>query len=359
LLGDKFGRVKAIVAMAAIWSFATLGSALAANYEQMMLARVLIGVGEAAYGSVGLAVVLAVFPATRRASLTGAFMAGGLFGAVLGVALGGVVAVQLGWRWSFALMAIFGLVLVVLYRAFISDEKLEANRHADTAGRPAAGQPRAKLSSLYSTPAVILAYIGSGLQLFVAGSLYAWLPSYLNRSYGMAPDKAAGVAALFILIMGVGMIACGAVTDRLTRAVPIRKWTTAIVYAVLSLAFVGAAFAAAPGPAQLLLLAVGAFFAAGTTGPAGAMVANLTPESIRATAFGTLTFANNILGLAAGPFVVGILADRFGLDVALKMVPLVSVLTIVVLLAGRRAYPSSLQRVAPIEVASNHDGTSR
>jgi MFS family permease len=89
------------------------------------------------------------------------------------------------------------------------------------------------------------------------------------------------------------------------------------------------------------------------------MVANLTPESIRATAFGTLTFANNILGLAAGPFVVGILADRFGLDVALKMVPLVSVLTIVVLLAGRRAYPSSLQRVAPIEVASNHDGTSR
>jgi MFS family permease len=128
---------------------------------------------------------------------------------------------------------------------------------------------------------------------------------------------------------------------------------------VLSLAFVGAAFAAAPGPAQLLLLAVGAFFAAGTTGPAGAMVANLTPESIRATAFGTLTFANNILGLAAGPFVVGILADRFGLDVALKMVPLVSVLTIVVLLAGRRAYPSSLRRVAPIEVASNHDGTSR
>ena len=359
VLGDRFGRVRAIVAMAAIWSFATLGSALAANYEQMMLSRVLIGVGEAAYGSVGLAVVLAVFPATRRASLTGAFMAGGLFGSVIGMALGGAIAVQLGWRWSFAVMAIFGLVLAVLYRAFISDRKLDAHRHPDNAVAVSGGRPRAKLSSLFSTPAVILAYIGSGLQLFVAGSLYAWLPSYLNRSYGMAPDKAAGVAALFILIMGVGMIVCGAVTDRLTRAVPIRKWTTAIVYAALSLVFVGAAFAAAPGPAQLLLLAVGAFFAAGTTGPAGAMVANLTPESIRATAFGTLTFANNILGLAAGPFVVGILADKFGLDVALKMVPLVSVLTIVVLLAGRRAYPASLKRVAPVGVAASHDGTSR
>ena len=68
-----------------------------------------------------------------------------------------------------------------------------------------------------------------------------------------------------------------------------------------------------PGGAQLLLLAVGIFFAAGTSGPAGAMVANLTRESIRSTAFGTLTLANNLLGLAAGPLVVGILADRFGL----------------------------------------------
>ena len=359
VLGDRFGRVKAIVAMAGIWSLATLGSALAANYEQMMLSRVLIGVGEAAYGSVGLAVVLAVFPATRRASLTGAFMAGGLFGSVLGMALGGTIAVQLGWRWSFAVMAIFGLVLAVLYRALISDKLLDAHRHADSVAPVAAGQPRAKLSSLFSTPAVLFAYIGSGLQLFVAGSLYAWLPSYLNRTYGMAPDKAAGVAAVFILVMGVGMVVCGAVTDRLTRVVPIRKWTTAIVYAAMSLVFVGAAFAAAPGPVQLLLLAVGGFFAAGTTGPAGAMVANLTPESIRATAFGTLTFANNILGLAAGPFVVGILADKLGLDVALKLVPLVSVLTIVVLVAGRRAYPSSLRKVAPAEVVPSHPGTSR
>ena len=345
VLGDKFGRVKAILAMATIWSLATLGSALAANYEQMMLARVLIGVGEAAYGSVGLAVVLAVFPAHRRASLTGAFMAGGLFGAVLGVALGGVVAVHLGWRWSFAAMAIFGLVLVALYRIFVSDEKLLAHRHADSAPTATGSQQRARLSSLFSTPAVIFAYVGSGLQLFVAGSLYAWLPSFLNRSYGMAPDRAAGVAALFILVMGVGMIVCGAVTDRLTRVVPIHKWTTAIVYVAVSLVLVGLAFSMTPGPVQLILLALGSFFVAGTTGPAGAMVANLTPESIRATAFGTLTLANNLLGLAAGPFVTGLLADRFGLDVALGVVPVVSVLALAALIAGRHAYPSSLARV--------------
>jgi MFS family permease len=347
LLGDRWGRVKSIVLMASIWSLATLGSALSANYGELMLSRVFIGVGEAAYGSVGLAVVLAVFPAYRRASFTGAFMAGGSFGSVIGVALGGALAVHFGWRWSFAAMAILGLVLVVAYRALISDKKLEAHRVAGLAdGEPvAAPGGRAKLRTLFSTPSVIAAYVGSGLQLFIAGSLFAWLPSYLGRAYGLAPDKAAGIAAIAILFMGVGMIVCGAVTDRLSRTVAIRKWTTAIVYAATSLVCLGVGFSMPPGGAQLLLLAVGVFFAAGTSGPAGAMVSNLTHESIRATALGTLTLANNLLGLAAGPLVTGILADKFGLVGAMKIVPVVAVGALIALLIGRKFYVRSLAKV--------------
>jgi MFS family permease len=353
LLGDRWGRVRSIVLMATIWSLATVGCAIASNYEQLMLARVFIGVGEAAYGSVGLAVVLAVFPAHRRASFTGAFMAGGSFGSVLGVALGGALAVQLGWRWSFGVMAILGLVLVVLYRAFISDKKLERFRVSDVAVGEPVSVPggRAKLRTLFSTRSVIYAYLGSGLQLFIAGSLFAWLPSYLYRTYGLALDKAAGLAAIAILFMGAGMIICGWITDRLSRHVSIRKWTTAIVYSLVSLVFLGSAFQMQPGRAQLLLLAIGIFFAAGVTGPAGAMVSNLTHESIRATAFGTLTLANNLLGLAAGPLITGILADRLGLESALQIVPVAAVGALIALVLGRRAYPASLAKVAAPAVA--------
>ncbi|MEF9417288.1 MFS transporter, partial [Ralstonia solanacearum species complex bacterium RW470] len=134
LVGDRWGRVRAIVVMAALWSLATLGCAVAAGYGQLLAARLLIGVGEAAYGSVGLAVVLAVFSARRRASLTGAFMAAGSFGSVLGVALGGVLATQFGWRWAFGVMGIFGLVLAGLYWAFISERKLAAHKIDEGAG---------------------------------------------------------------------------------------------------------------------------------------------------------------------------------------------------------------------------------
>ena len=75
------------------------------------------------------------------------------------------------------------------------------------------------------------------------------------------------------------------------------------------------------------------------------MVSNLTHESIRATAFGTLTLANNLLGLAAGPLITGILADRFGLETAMQLVPLAAVAALVFLVLGRRAYPASLAKV--------------
>jgi MFS family permease len=198
---------------------------------------------------------------------------------------------------------------------------------------------------------VLCAYIGSGLQLFVAGSLFAWLPSYVGRAYGLAPDRAAGIAAMAILLMGVGMIVLGMVTDRLSRRVPIRKWTTAIVYSAVSLVFLGIGFSLPAGGVQLLLLAVGVFFAAGTSGPAGAMVANLTAEPLRATALGTLTLANNLLGLAAGPLVVGLLADATGLVTAMRFVPLAALAAVVFLYLGRLAYPLSLRRLQTGEVA--------
>lgn len=345
LLADRWGKVRSLVLMAVLWSLATLLCAVASDYGQMLGARFLVGVGEAAYGSVGIAIVLSVFASRVHSTLSGAFMAGGSFGSVLGIMAGGVIAVQFGWRWAFATMAIFGLVLAAVFAVLVSERRLA--RHSVDAQAPVQATPnyRAPISTLFTNPAVLCAYVGSGLQMFTAAVLLVWLPSFFNRYYALGPDRAAGVAAGLVLLVGTGMVVCGMITDRVARNEPARRWTTAIVYCAISLAGLGIGFRLDAGAAQLVLVGVGAFFAAGSSGPAAAMVARLTHTSVRASAMGTLTVANNLLGLALGPMVVGVLADRFGLLAALQYAPLVYLGAIAALLLGKRQYPAGLRKL--------------
>ncbi|MFF8913313.1 MFS transporter [Streptomyces sp. NPDC015032] len=345
LLADRWGRVKSLVIAATVWSLATLGCAVAASYDQMFLGRFMVGVGEAAYGSVGIAVVLSVFPVTLRATLSGAFIAGGAFGSVLGVSIGGVVAQQLGWRWAFGVMGIAGLVMAAVYGMVVKEKRLGAGAGAGS-GRSGERAPiRTLLPRLFSSVSVLCAYIGSGLQMFIAMALLAWMPSFLNRYYAMPTAKAGVVAGAFALITGTGMILSGFVTDRLSRRNGARKWTVAIVCSLGSLVLLTVGFQLPVGPPQLLLIGVGTLLSNATAGPAAAMVANLTPAAVAATAMATLTLANSLLGLAPGPAVTGMLADHLGLLGALRLVPCVAALSGVAFVIGRLRYEHDLRRL--------------
>jgi len=353
LLADRWGRIRSLVLMAGLWSLATVGCAVSASYGQMFAARFFVGVGEAAYGSVGIAVVLSVFPAHLRATLTGAFTSGGAFGSVLGMAFGGVVATHFGWRWSFGAMASFGLMLVAIYPFVVTEKRLAPKKPTATGEhlRKLNAPPALKtlLPGLFSAKSVVCAYIGSGLQLFIMGSMLAWMPSFLNRYYDMAPDRAGVTAAIFVLITGVGMIGCGILTDRLSRNFAVRKWAMAITYCLVSFALLMIAFRLPAGLPQLVLIGAGMFLVVGTIGPAGAMVANLTHPTIHATAFATLTLANNLLGLAPGPFVTGMVADRIGLLGAMQVIPFIAVAAAAAFAVGQRYYADDLRRLGALK----------
>jgi MFS family permease len=348
VLADRWGRVKSIVLMAAMWSLATLGCALSASYGEMLLARAFVGVGEAAYGSVGIAVVLSIFPARLRATIAAAFMAGGAFGSVLGMALGGAIAAHLGWRAAFGAMAALGILLVILYRVFITEKRLAPLQpdvlcQAQNAG--VSKSLRALLRDLFSTRSVVCAYVGSGIHLLVPAAVWAWMPSFLNRYYDMPAGKAAMSAALFVLATAFGMVVCGNLADRFSEHQRERKWSTAIAFCLICFALLTIGFRMPAGAMQLVVIGAGMFFCAGATGPSGAMVANLTPPSIHASAFATLTLANNLLGLAPAAVLTGILADRIGLLGALQLVPFAPLVAAAAFFIGSRRYADDLERV--------------
>ena len=336
LAADRWGRVKSLTAMAVLWSLATLLCAVAGSYQQMLAGRVLVGVGEAAYGSVGIAVVVAAFPKRLRATLSAAFMAGALLGQVLGVGVGGAVAATHGWRMAFLAIAVSGLALAILYPILIGEQRL-----AEIA-RQAGQQPYErkqgfpKIGSLFAGRTVKCIYIGSGLQLFVAGALPAWLPTYFNRYYNLPVDRAASLAALFLAICGVGMVVCGLVSDRMFSR-PEQRVKLAVGYSLACAVLLSAALMLPAGPSQLIMLGLAIFLAAATAGPAGAMVAGLTPAAIHGTAFATLTLANNFLGLAPGPIVTGWLADQVGLLGALRWLPIASLAAALVFVCARQS----------------------
>ena len=346
LAADRWGRAKSLALMAILWSLATLFCSIAQSFPAMLLGRALVGVGEAAYGSVGIALVISVFPQRLRATLSAAFMAGGLFGQVLGVALGGQIAAAHGWRPAFMVIGVSGLVLGLLYPLFVRDQKIA--EIAGTSGAPSASLRLGALKQLFASRSVKLAYLGSGLQLFAAGALPAWLPSYFNRYYHLPLDQAGQRAAVLLLICGVGMILCGILSDRMTRSRPENKIRLAMFYSLGTAASLVFAFALPAGPAQMMLLALAMLLVAATTGPAGAMVANLTPLALHGSAFATLTLANNVIGLAPGPILTGRFADSFGLLGALHLLAIPCLLAALVFALMQRSYLADLRPNADV-----------
>jgi MFS family permease len=320
-VADRVGRARSIAAMAIVWSLATVACGLCQDYGQMMLARLAVGVGEAAYGSVGVALVVSVFPVNMRAGIVGAFTAGGLFGSVLGLASGGLIAAHLGWRWAFAIVGLAGLVLGVIYPLIVRERRVPALA-APAVGGAAGGVLQRLRLAIFPSRATAWTYLGSGVQLFIPAALMAWAPSFLNRYHGMAPSRAAMVSSALVLAGGVGMIGCGALADRLSRGRPERQLKVAAAYSLATAALLALTLQLPAGGLQLVVLAAAMTLASGTFGPAGAAIAAGAPAEAHGTAFAALTLANNFLGLAPGPYLTGAAADRIGLLHALQLAPL-------------------------------------
>lgn len=344
---DRWGRVKSIAAMACLWSLATIACGLATSYGQMFAARTVVGIGEAAYVTAGGAILMYAFPARLRSTVMGVFLGGALFGSVVGVAMGGVVATRVGWPWAFISVGAPGLILALLYLVLVRDYKTVGLTNTSADARNMSWREIARAS--LGVRSTIYGYIGGALQLFASAAIVSWIPSYLNRYYSLPPEQAAMKAALIVLVGGIGMSCGGFLADRLSVGDVRNKLRVPGGYAICSALLFAAAFALPEGRLQFTLIVMGALFVGGHMGPVAALAAELNHPGLRATALSVVTVVYNFLGLAPGPFVVGALSDRFGLRAAMMAIPVVSVGAAISFLIGSRYLPEDLRRFERID----------
>ena len=346
---DRWGRVKSIAAMACLWSLATIACGLATNYGQMFAARTVVGIGEAAYVTAGGAILMYAFPPKLRSTVMGLFLGGALFGSVIGVALGGVVATRFGWPWAFIAVGVPGLIVALLYPLFVRDYETVNLVSATADDRNMSWREIVKAS--LGVRSTIYGYIGGAFQLFASAAIVSWIPSYLNRFYALPPEEAAMKAALIVLVGGIGMSGGGFVADRLSVRNARNKLRVPGGYAICSGLLFAAAFALPEGRLQLVLIVAAALFVGGHMGPVAALAAELNHPGLRATALSVVTLVYNLLGLAPGPFVVGVLSDRFGLRAAMMVIPVACLVAAICFLLGSRYLPEDLRRFELVEKA--------
>jgi MFS family permease len=352
LFADRASRVKSIVVMATAWSLATISCLFTRNYGQLLALRGMVGVGEAGYGSVGSALIASHFPSRMRGALMAGFFASASVGSVLGVMLGGVIAARWGWQAAFGVVGFPGLVLALLYLKVKDYRTVELTPRLTKATRSTGNVARAIVQAMVRSRTMLWVCVGGAAQLIVVSAVWSWLPSFLNRVHGIAADQAAVKAALVVLCGAIGSVVWGAVVDRAGARRPRAKLQVMALVCIASLLVLGAAFGAshlglALSPQrQFALIALGGFLMTCTVGPVTAIVIDVIHPGIRATGASVLALFQNLFGLAAGPFLAGVLSDAWGLQSALTALPAFSVLAALAFLLGSRTYEADLQRAS-------------
>jgi predicted MFS family arabinose efflux permease len=309
LLADRISRTRLIAFGVVFWSLATFLTGFAGSFAMLLVARALVGVGEASYAPAAQSMISGAFPPASRARAQAVFAAGMLIGGTLGQAAGGVVGEAMGWRPAFFLVGVPGLILALLILRLPEPP------------RP----PRTELvplGALFRVPAY-LAMIGSGvLVTFASIAMITWGADFVVRFKGFGLREAGVSLGLTVLAATVpGVIAGGWLADRLQRLWP---WGRVVGTAVAFLA--GAPFGVLALYAETRVVLLGAFFAGAFFlsfyhGPVTAVIHDLMPVRAHATSVGFYMFVTQLIGGTAGPWVVGRLDDvadlRAGLVLAM------------------------------------------
>jgi len=320
-LADRRNRRNLIAIGVAFWSLATAACGLARNFWQLFVARVGVGVGEAALSPAAYSMIADSFPASRLGRALSVYTLGAFAGMGLAFVIGGAVISSVAsgsavvlplvgalrpWQMVFFIVGLPGLLVALWVLTLTEPVRREA--------APAGNEPGLKLLLRYMRAhwrAYAAHLAGFALLGIVLNSLTAWTPTLWIRNFGLTPGEAGLRLGLLIVIFGTGgVIAGGWWSDREQRAGRVDgPMRAGVVSAMGSLVFGAVAPVAIKLDLMLLLYAPLVFFSTFAWGAAPAAVQMMTPGPMRAMASAIYLFFLNLVGMGLGPLFTATVTD--------------------------------------------------
>ncbi|MEE2784035.1 MAG: MFS transporter [Pseudomonadota bacterium] len=335
-LADNWSRKNVLAISMVIWSAMTAFCGMAANFWQMALLRIGVGIGEAGGTPPSHSLIAAYFPREQRSTAMGIYGSGTQIGVLIGMFGGAVIAEQMGWRWAFFIFGLPGILIGGLVTAVVK----EPARELVTETTSMLGD----LGRLWRIPAFTVVAFATGFTALAGYGMGTWFPSFLIRVHGLTLTE----AGLILGVVGtlgalIGAISGGILCDKL--AAEDARWQLRVpsIGAGLSVIFLGL-FILWPEnqqwrmgefriPVAVVFLFLGGVVSSFWIGPTYAAIQTLTPNHMRSQASALLLLILNLIGMGLGPLVVGalsdLLMDRYA-EHSVRYAMFISLITVVV-----------------------------
>lgn len=309
-LADRASRRSIIAAGLTAWSALTAASGLAQNFLQLALARIGVGIGEAAGSPPAHSLLSDYFPPRRRATALAIYSTGVYVGAMIAFIAGGYIKEVLNWRVAFFVVGLPGLLLAVLVRFTIAEPARGAVEGRASPPRPV---PITEvLRYLMRCRSFMLIMVAASVQSLSGYSVLVWGPAYLGRVHGMNGIDIGLYLGLIIGVAGcLGGYLGGKLTDLLGRLDARWYMRLPALESLLGVPFAIGFTLSSDWQDALLHFIPFYFLGAMYVGPMLSMCQGLVKLHMRATASALLLFTLNLIGLGLGPLLVGMMNDWF------------------------------------------------
>jgi MFS family permease len=349
ILVDRWSRTKTIGVMAIMWSLATALCALTGNYVQLFMARLLIGVGEAGYAPGGSAMISGLYPIDKRAKMMGIWNASIPLGSAIGVLLGGIIAVKLGWKHAFGIVAIPGMIIAILF-LFVKDYKTVDLSFFDKSRNRVKMEKADIVKEFISKPSVIYTYFGMAAVVFVTTSMLTWLPTYFEKVRGIPQQTAGQMASAVMMLAIVGAPLGGFLTDKWRKSRENARLLFPAISTFLSAIVLFIALALLKGTIQYISLLVFGILILAFISGAAAVTQDVIHPGLRATSYAIAVVVQNLLGASTAPIVMGKIYDLTNIQTALAVLPFVLLVGTLLFWLGSRSYVKDLGKVEHVNL---------